>query len=159
LDGVTETGVSLIQMDAKMDAGPIVAQTSIPMPADATSASLLDQLARLGSQMLIDTLPQFATGTITPKPQNETNAMTIKMMAKQDGFISTDELLTIDRTLFDRKVRAYFPWPTVWTTWHGKTIKFLPNQLIQLEGKAPISVKQFSNGYPDAALWIDQLFT
>ena len=55
---------------------------------------------------------------------------------------------TIGKKL-ERKARAYYPWPTAWTKWNEKILKFYPGKVIQMEGKKPVSYKDFINGYPN----------
>jgi methionyl-tRNA formyltransferase len=58
-------------------------------------------------------------------------------------------------------IRAYYPWPGVWTKMKlndkETRIKFLPGNMLQVEGKKPQTVKDFLNGYPEAKLWLERL--
>jgi len=64
------------------------------------------------------------------------------------------EILNTEPDVFEREVRAYFPWPGVWSkvmiTDKLLVIKFLPNNMVQVEGGKPMSYKDFLNGYPNA---------
>lgn len=51
--------------------------------------------------------------------------------------------------ILDRMIRAYFPWPTAWTRWQGKIVKFYPEQRIQMEGKKIVSWAEFTRGFPN----------
>ena len=70
----TTTGVSIMRLTAQMDAGPILAQKSLPIPADATKQALYESLAQLGAQLLIDVLPGVLAKNAPEKPQDDTEA-------------------------------------------------------------------------------------
>ena len=146
LNGDTETGVSIIKMPNVIDAGPIVAQKKAPVKPDDTSATLLNRLFALGAGLLIEVLPDYLSGKIIPGPQPEQSPTPYcHRFTKNDGFIAWEEFkIGVD----DKKVRAFYPWPGVWTKLPtGKTLKLLPHGQVQLEGKQPITWKQFSVGY------------
>lgn len=146
------TGVTIIKMIQKVDAGPILSQETVKISPTDTSKSLLETCFNLGAKMLIDLIPEYIEHKITPisQPQNSPTPYT-KKFKKLDGFIPWDKFIELSKNNFkpiDRKIRALYPWPGVWTTMpNGKTLKILPQNLFQLEGKSPISWKQLSNGY------------
>ena len=85
------------------------------------------------------------------KAQDETKATYTYKINKENGYINPED--PPDKESVDHLIRAYYPWPTVWTKWKmkdasEKIIKLLPNGKIQLEGKNPVSIKDFLNGYP-----------
>lgn len=107
LAGDTETGVTLVQMVAKMDAGPIIAQVRRPISKDETAGTLHDTLALLGSELLRDVLVSEDEQQWTPTPQNEKQATYTYKIKSEDARIRLDEpVLAIER-----KIRAYNPWP------------------------------------------------
>lgn len=119
LAGDDITGVSIIRLVRAMDAGPIVAQATIPMPPDARAGPLTDELFGIGAQLLAGALPLYAAGEIEPQPQNDAQATYCKMLSKDDGRIGwTQPALVIERM-----VRAYDPWPGAFTTWQGQPLK------------------------------------
>ncbi len=146
LSGDNKTGVSLILLDEEVDHGPILNQSEVAITPEDTHETLIDKLAREGAKILLQTLPDYLDGKITPKPQNHTKATTTEHIQKQNGFIHPQN--PPDKKIVGRMIRAYFPWPTVWTKLDGKIIKFLPGGLIQPEGKRPMTKKEFLNGYP-----------
>jgi len=121
LAGETETGVTLMQMDAGMDTGPILAQTVCPITPDDTTATLRQKLCHLGADLLIETLPRWLAGEVIPRPQDSSQATYCHPIAKADGRL--DWQLTADELA--RRVRAYIPWPTAFTAWQGKPLKVL----------------------------------
>lgn len=82
-----ETGVSIMQLSAAMDAGPVYEQITVPLNGTETQSSLYEALGEIGSQLLIDTLPQIIDGTIAPKPQDEALATYCHMLTKDKSWI------------------------------------------------------------------------
>jgi methionyl-tRNA formyltransferase len=121
LQGDQETGVTIMLLDAGIDTGPMLAQRSIPIDRDDTTGSLTDKLAQLGATTLLETLPLWINGEITPQPQDTSLASYTHMLRKEDGAISWQE----PAALLARKVRAYTPWPGAYTHWHGKLLKII----------------------------------
>src|SRR3972149_1146712 len=72
LHGDSQTGVTLMRMDAGLDTGPILSQRAIPINTDDTAATLSDKLAHLGAELLVETLPSYLSGDLKPRPQLET---------------------------------------------------------------------------------------
>jgi len=144
-----ESGISIIKMTDQFDAGPLIAQEKVPILADDTAPDLLKRCFTSGAQLLIKILPDYLNNKITQKIQDETQATYTRKFTKANGFISWEEFKTNRLSPeFDRKIRALFPWPGVWTNLpNGKTLKLLPKNLLQLEGKQPITFRQFLAGY------------
>jgi methionyl-tRNA formyltransferase len=107
LNGDKETGVSLMQLAAKMDAGPVYAQETVLLRGDETKQQLADQLLGLGANMLVQYLPDILTGKLQPTPQNDADATYDKLISKdasQLDFTKPAEQLASE-------VRAYAGWP------------------------------------------------
>ncbi|MDP3955386.1 MAG: methionyl-tRNA formyltransferase [bacterium] len=147
LAGDKETGVSIIKMDAEMDHGPIVAQLTEDIKPDDTPASLYDRLFKKSAESLVSILPDYLEGKIKLCEQDHSQATYTKILKKEDGYFSIDNPPPQDQ--LERSIRAYHPWPNVWTRWQGKIIKFYPEKMIQMEGKKPVKLKDFLNGYPN----------
>lgn len=119
LNGDATTGVTVMLMDEEMDHGPILAQRifrEVQPPAGGltsqyTTENLSEKLAELGAELLIETIPKWLNGEITPKKQDHEKATYTKIITKEDGRIdwhkSAEEI--------ERMVRAYTPWPSAWT--------------------------------------------
>lgn len=170
LNGDKISGVTIIKMVDEVDAGDILAQQKYELEEDETTDSLLTKLNQLGAELLIDVIGQYLEGSTKPIPQDNTQANHTRRFTKKDGYFD----LPAGRQAYpefmqelDRKIRAYYPWPGVWTKWNGRIVKFLPpprhsdpgldpgeesNYLLQMEGKKPISWKDFLNGYSDFPL-------
>ena len=137
--GDAESGVTIMRMDAGLDTGPILAQRAIPLDRRETARTLHDKLATLGAALLVETLPRYLSGAITPKPQPDDPALVTlaPSIKKEEGEIDwARPALEIDRL-----VRAFAPWPGTFTIWMGKTLKVLAGLPIDVEG-APASARQ-----------------
>ncbi len=165
LNGERISGVSLYLMDAQVDHGPILAQVEIPL-ARPTFLELQSQSSELAADLLIRILPQFMSGELQPRTQDESQATFTRKFSSEDGFVAEEELsaaLGRDSALaekIDRKIRALNPEPGVWTYGRAlqtavpdiaadKRVKLLAGELregklvlrqIQVEGKSPRSV-------------------
>ena len=121
LHGDEQTGITIMLMDEGIDTGPILSQRSTPITTHDDAAALSDRLSRIGAELLIETLPQYLSGDITPRKQEETKATYAPMLSKKDGeldFGRSAEYLA-------RQVRAYHPWPGSFTTWNNNILKVL----------------------------------
>jgi len=175
LHGDTHTGVTLMELDAGMDTGPIVAQASLAIQPDDTTSTLSARLAELGAQLMAEMLPRWLAGEITPQPQDESQATLAPKLNKDDGRLDWSR----PAVELERRVRAFSPWPGTFTTWNGKILRILsvrasgheapgaPGQVVknesgigvvtgkdvlqlgtvQLEGKRAMSAADFTHGY------------
>ncbi|GCE18216.1 methionyl-tRNA formyltransferase [Dictyobacter kobayashii] len=133
VQGDRESGVSIMLLDAGIDTGPVLAKYPIPISADDTTGSLTSKLAELGAQALVETLPQWIAGTITPEPQEEERATHTHMLNKEDGKIDWSRPAAV----LARKVRAYQPWPGAYTHWRGKLLKIINAHHLSVELSEP----------------------
>lgn len=124
LAGDAEAGISIMLMDAGVDTGPVLTTAALPIEADDTTGTLTPRLAALGAGLLIETLPAYLRGDIQPHPQPEGGATYAPRINKEDGQIDW----TQPADLIARRVRAYQPWPSAYTTWHGQMLKVLRSQ-------------------------------
>ncbi len=129
LQGETESGVTIMLLDAGIDTGPTLLRRSLPLTADETTASLTPKLAELGAQALLDVLPQWIAGSIVPQPQDELHATHTHMLRKEDGLLDWDKPAAV----LARQVRAYIPWPGSYTHWRGKLLKVLEAHPLAVE--------------------------
>jgi methionyl-tRNA formyltransferase len=118
LDGATETGVSLMALAAKMDAGPVYAQQALSLSGGETKQELADKLLGIGTQMLIDNLPAIIDGKMRATEQNEAEATYTKLLKKDDGVVNWQEPAEV----VERKIRAYAGYPKSRTEVHDKEI-------------------------------------
>jgi methionyl-tRNA formyltransferase len=111
LNGDSETGVTLMQMDAGLDTGPILSQASCPITDADTSESLHARLAELGASLLVQTIPDIEAGKIKPHPQPENGVSYAPKIKKEDGRLDWSQPA---RILWNR-VRGLTPWPGTFT--------------------------------------------
>jgi len=110
-DGEFETGVTIMRMDAGLDTGPILATRRTPIFAEDDSQILHDRLAQLGSELLVETIPDYIAGKILPKPQPAEGATYAAKIRKEDGQI--DWNLPAEKIW--HRLRAFTPWPGAFT--------------------------------------------
>lgn len=147
LNGDKTSGVTIMQMDEQMDHGPILAVEKIEIGDNETNPELSLQMAEIGAELLVKTIPGFLDGSISPQSQDETQATFCKLISKNDGYFDIDNSPSAE--VLDRMTRAYDPWPNVWTRWNDKVVKFYPGDVMQMEGKNKVSKADFLRGYPD----------
>lgn len=112
LHGDTKTGVSIMQLSAAMDAGPVYARQEISLNGHETSQDLYTLLGTLGTQKLLEILPSIADGTLLPTSQNDAEATYCHLIKKTDGQIDW----TMPAAHIERQIRAYHIWPQCRTT-------------------------------------------
>lgn len=119
LYGDDETGITIMKMDAGLDTGPILRQHSVRIQPAETASSLFESLSQLGADLLLDTLPLYFSGDITPRPQPVEGVTYATMLKKEDG------LLDFSRPAreLERMVRAFNPWPGTYFEWDGNLLK------------------------------------
>ena len=119
LAGDEETGISLMQMTAGLDSGPVFAQQSVRIGDTESAGELLDRLALLGGEMLCEQLPDILDGKLEAEPQDENSVTYAGKIRKSDAAMnwrkSATELL--------REVRAYKPVPGAFFDFDGEQIK------------------------------------
>ncbi len=121
LAGDEITGVTIMRMDAGLDTGPILAQQEEPIRFDDTRATLRDRLSRLGAKLLIETLPAYLAGDLPPRPQPEEGVTYAEQLRKEDGLLDWSR----PAVELDWQMRAFTPWPSVFTFWRGRRLKVL----------------------------------
>lgn len=121
LEGDERTGVTIMRMDAGLDTGPVLAKTSIPIQPDDTAGTLSSKLAGQGAALLLETLPGYLSGTISPCAQDELQATYARLLRKEDGLLD----FSLPAEQLARKVRAFNPWPGAYLVWRGQPLKVL----------------------------------
>jgi methionyl-tRNA formyltransferase len=111
LSGDTETGVTLMGMTSKMDAGPIYAQKATPIGKTETAGELHDRLAQVAKELLTSQLTALASGKAKGVPQDESKATRAVLLDKDHGRVRWDRTASE----IDRHVRGMTPWPGAFT--------------------------------------------
>ncbi len=147
LEGINDSSISLILVDAKMDHGPLIHQEEFIISDTDTNVTLHDSMFKKAAEVLPGIIEKFVDGDITPLEQKHDDATFCKVFTRESGYFELDNPPSPQE--LDRMIRAFYPWPTAWTKWNGKILKFLPDKLVQPEGKKPMKWKEFLNGYRD----------
>lgn len=102
------SGISLMLLDERMDAGPLYLQQEVPLDEHETAAALTDRMAHLGADLLVSSLESILSGDVQPSPQEEELATYSRLLKKEDG---TVDPLILTATEIERRVRAYELFP------------------------------------------------
>ena len=111
--GDRESGVTIMQMDAGLDTGPILSQRGVRIEPEETGGSLTVRLSHVGAQLLIETLPGYLSRATTPEAQDETLSTHAPLLKKSDGAL--DLRATAEQLV--RQIRAFDPWPGTFIMW------------------------------------------
>lgn len=175
--GETTTGVTTMRIDEGLDTGDILLQQEVAIAPQDTAVTLAPRLAAIGADLMIQTLRGLEAGTITPRPQDHSQATLAPVLEKEEGRVD------FQRTageIFNR-LRGFQPWPGAFTTFRGKQLSLLgakplssgpalqPGEIsvsgerllvgcgagtvlealeLQLEGKKRMSARDFLHGHP-----------
>lgn len=173
--GDAVTGVTIMQMAAGLDTGPMLRAVETPIAADDNAQTLHDRLAEMGASALVATLAGLESGTATATPQDDALATYAKKLSRDEARL--DWSLPAD--VLARKVRAFNPAPIAFTMLNGETLRVLaahaaPGRgvpgtivradpdgiavatsrdlllldVVQLQGRRPLAAREFLNGRP-----------
>lgn len=177
LEGEKETGVTLMKIDAGLDTGPVIFQKEINIDPDDNFETLHDKLAKLGAELLEQSLQDYLEGKIFPTTQNNYQATDSKIIKKEDGRIDWQK----SARHIERQIRAFTPWPGAYCGCSNKRLKIIeakvsdinavlePGQVsaehqsiiigcgqgnleivaVQLEGKKTQPIFEFIKGHPE----------
>ena len=121
LAGDQETGITIMKIDKGLDTGPILKQTKIKINKEDTAETLSDKLAKLGAEIIVETLKNYISGKIKPKNQNNSEFSYVQTLSKADGKINWQK----NAEEIERMTRALNPWPGTWTELNSKKIKII----------------------------------
>jgi methionyl-tRNA formyltransferase len=172
--GDGETGVCLMQMEAGLDTGPVLARRRESLLQDDTAETLGSRLAELAGRLLREELPRFLAGQLPPVPQPEEGVTLARLVTREDGRLDFSQ----SAQLLERRLRAFTPWPGGWMLLDGQLLKVcrarvadgqgLPGQVlstgetlevacaegslvlseVQPEGKRRMTAAEFLRGHP-----------
>ena len=117
--GDDETGISIMQMEAGLDTGPVLLTRTLPIGAEDTTAALHDRLSQLGAEAIVAALADF--DSLTPVPQPQEGVTYAEKIDKAEAAIDWSN----DAAEIDRQIRGLSPFPGAWTTHSGRRLKFL----------------------------------
>jgi len=145
INGETQTGITLFEMDDGVDSGPIAAQASEPIHSDDTIASLYVRIEERGLELLRGVLPGLVSGTLMLKPQDETRRRIMRQRSPEDGSIDW----SWDAFAIDRFVRAQTrPYPGAFSTFDGRPLSIWASKAIDCNACAESgTVHKTTDGY------------
>jgi methionyl-tRNA formyltransferase len=117
--GDAQTGVTIMQMEAGLDTGPMLLARATPIDALETAGTLHDRLALLGAQALLEALDEISQGTATPRVQPAQGVTYAAKISKQEATIDWSQAAAD----IDRQIRAFDPWPVAETRWKGQQLR------------------------------------
>ncbi len=147
--GDSETGITIMQMDAGMDTGDMLLKKTVPITQQTTSMSLFNDLSTLGGEAILETLSNL--DRLTAEKQDEAQATYAPMLIKVDGEINQDA----SPQEIDRQIRALNPWPGTFVQGRKGRVKILSAHLddskliydmVQPEGKSKMGYQAAKNG-------------
>lgn len=119
LEGLAETGVTIMQMDAGMDTGAILHQVTTAIAPDETGGELRARLAEIGALALVEALTLVELGRATPRPQDAATATYAPKLTREEERLDWRQ----DAAALARQVRAFDPAPGAWAECRGKPLK------------------------------------
>jgi methionyl-tRNA formyltransferase len=130
LAGDTEAGVSIMEMDVRMDAGAVIAQRSVAIRLDDTTGELEVKLAALGADLLVEVLPDWYDRRIEAVPQDESLVTSCHTLSKEDGHLR----VTMTAAEAERAVRSSNPWPGAYVEYRGQRLGIWRAHPVNAEG-------------------------
>ncbi|MBA2626549.1 MAG: methionyl-tRNA formyltransferase [Gemmatimonadales bacterium] len=140
-NGDSETGVTVMQMEAGLDSGPMLHRLSTPIEPDDTAATLAERLADLGGTALVEALALFAAGAIRPEPQDHSRATFAPKITRESARVDW----SADARVVARRIRAFDPAPGAWSTLDGADVKLFGARPVPLVTREPGSVLREEN--------------
>lgn len=126
LAGDTETGITIMQMDAGLDTGDMLSKQSILITSQTTAAVLHNQLSQLGAEMIVQTLAQLYNGQLVRQVQSRDGVIYAVKLRKDEGNLNWHN----NAVMIDRQIRALNPWPGTYFTYRGETIKINQAEIV-----------------------------
>ena len=119
--GDTESGVTIMRMDAGLDTGPMLLRETLPIPPSMNAAQLHDALARLGARLIVDAIAGLADGSVHEQPQPASGATYAKKLSKDEARIDW----TQPASVIAQRIRAFNPAPGAWSELGGERVRLL----------------------------------
>ncbi len=135
-DGEPETGVTIMKMDVGLDTGPILSTRRAPILPTDDSQILHDRLAQLGAELLVETIPDYVAGKISPQPQPTEVSTYAAKIKKEDGQIDWN----LPAQKIWNRLRAFTPWPGAFTFLQSESkpqlLKIWKVEVVEKSGEA-----------------------
>jgi methionyl-tRNA formyltransferase len=126
LAGDTDTGITIMQMDAGLDTGPILLQERLPIGPTTTAGELTDRLAVLGARLMRDALDGVARGALTSRPQPAEDVIYAAKLRREEARLDW----RLPAAQLERQVRAFDPWPGAWFDGRSERIRVLAAEAV-----------------------------
>ena len=133
IEGDQETGVTIMHIEPRLDAGPMLLKKAIPIAPDETAGELHDRLSILGARALIESLSLIEKGALMPIVQDESVVTTAAKIHKEEAKLD----FSLPAITLARKVRGFNPWPVAETTWRGEILRIWRAKAITGDTSAP----------------------
>lgn len=149
VDGLKETGITIMQMDEGLDTGDMLTKTVVPLDEKETGGSLFEKMSAAGAKLCAETLELIEKGEVKPEKQGETTTAYAQIITKNMGKIDFSK----PAEKIERLIRGFNPWPSAYTKLGGKTLKIwaadvsekeyegAAGEIIRLSGGSEIGVK------------------
>lgn len=138
--GDAETGVAIMQMEAGLDTGPVLAETRTPVGAEDTTADLHDRLATMGAELIVQTLARLPLAAV---PQAASGVTYAAKIAKSEARIDWSR----PATEIDRQIRGLSPFPGAWCLIGTERVKLLRSRLVAGSGRVSGVPGQVLDGF------------
>ena len=149
VNGDKMSGVSIMQLSAGMDDGPVYAQREFPIESDDDKFDVYDKVTAISTDLFFDVLPSILDGSLRPKPQDDTQATYCNLLKKSDGILDPNSLTALEA---ERRVRAYLGFPKTKLSIGDQSLIVTKAHVVNVQ-KTPLDVK-FSDG---SYLRVDEL--
>ena len=143
LAGDEFTGVSIMKMDAGIDTGAVLAKKKVNIDRDETAITLERKLANVGSDLLLETLPKYLIGEVTPEPQSDEGSTYAGVLNKLDGVLDFSR----PAVELERKIRAFDDWPGTYIMLNEQILKIRKARVVQ-KSEFAVSERGIIDGMP-----------
>ncbi len=143
LAGDKETGITIMGMEEGLDTGPMFARRALPLPPGTTGQMAHDALARMGADLLMETLPGIKEGAIQPQVQPEQGITYAKKLTREDSWLDWRRPAAELRLQVD----ALDPWPAGQTLWKGKPLKLFAPKVREGRGEPGMVIALHEEGF------------
>ena len=133
INGETETGITIMQMDEGMDTGDILLTVSVAIGPQETAGELFDRLSRLGGETLGSAVAGLKEGRLTRIPQDHSHATSAPMLVKDMGHLDW----TLPARRLHSLIRGLDPWPSAYGFINGKRCRFFAPEVVPIRATDP----------------------
>lgn len=136
-NGDRTAGVSVMQLSAQMDAGPLYGQAKINLTGNETKFDLYQSLSQLGAKLILDLLPSIIDGSLQPYPQDNSKAIYCQLLTKQDALLDPTQYTAAQA---ERRIRAHLGFPKTKAYLLGHMVVITKSHVSSMQ-KSPLDLK------------------